>query len=337
MRAIVQSGYGLPEDVLALADVPIPDVGDDEVLVRVQAASMHPDVWHVVRGRPYALRIMGSGLRKPKNRVPGIDAAGQVESIGTNVTRFQPGDEVFGETVRGHQWKNGGAFAEYVSVPEQALAMKPANLTLEQAAAVPTSALIAHQGIRDEGHVQAGQKVLINGAGGGVGVFAVQLAKAYGADVTAVDGTGKLDMLRSIGADHVIDYTKEDFTLGGMGYDLILDIPGNRSFSDLQRVLGDGGTYALIGHEDFDGGGGRWIGRSMVRFIKLLVRAPFGRPEKGKATPPKTKDPLNVLKDFIEAGKLIPVIDRTFPLGQVPEAIRHLESGQSVGKIVITV
>ena len=337
MRAIVQRRYGSPDNVLELRDIDKPAVIEDEVLVRVHATSMHPDVWHVVRGRPYVLRIMGAGLRKPKISVPGTDVAGQVEAVGKNVTQFQPGDEVFGEIVRGHQWKNGGAYAEYASVPEHTLALKPANLTFEQAAAVPTSGLIALQGIRREGQVQPGQKVLINGAGGGVGTFAVQLAKSYGAEVTAVDSTNKLDVLRSIGADHVIDYTQDDFTQTGERYDLILDIPGNRSFSDLRHALADDGKYVLIGHDHFGGAGGRWIGGPLGRILRLVIFAPFGRQRRGQRDATETDNPLAALKELIEAGKVTPAIDTTFPLNEVPQAIRYLEEGQARGKVVITV
>ncbi len=211
MKAIVLDEYGSP-DVLELREIDKPVVGDDEVLVRVHADCLHPDVRHMMRGMPYFLRIIGAGLRMPSNRVPGTDLAGSVEAVGRNVTQFRPGDDVFGENVSGHQWHNGGAFAEYVSAPEDTLALKPARLMFDQAAAVPTSGFIALQGVRDQGHVQPEQKVLINGAGGGVGTFAVQLAKSCGADVTGVDRTEKLDMIRSIGAGHVIDYTQEDFT-----------------------------------------------------------------------------------------------------------------------------
>jgi NADPH:quinone reductase-like Zn-dependent oxidoreductase len=214
MKAIVQDRYG-PPDVLELRDIDKPVVNDGEVLIRVHAASVHPDVWHVLRGLPYVLRIMGAGLLRPKNSIPGTDVAGHVESVGKEVALFQPGDEVFGESVRGHQWHNGGAYAEYVSVPENALALKPANITFEQAAAVPTSGLIALQGLHEYGQVHAGQKVLINGAAGGVGTIAVQLAKAYGAEVTGVDSARKLEMIRSLGADRVIDYAREDFTRSG--------------------------------------------------------------------------------------------------------------------------
>jgi NADPH:quinone reductase-like Zn-dependent oxidoreductase len=336
MKAIVQQEYGSPDEVLELQDIDKPAVKDDEVLVRVHAASVHPDVWHVVRGVPYVLRIMGAGLIKPKNRVPGTDVAGHVESVGRNVKQFQPGSEVFGESVKGHQWHNGGAFAEYVSVPEDALALKPANVTFEQAAAVPTSGFIAIQGIRDQGHVQAGHRVLINGAGGGVGTFAVQLAKAFGADVTGVDSSGKLDMVRSIGADQVIDYMQEDFTQSGKRYDLILDVPGNHSFSALRRALTPKGTYVLIGHDRFGDSGRRWIG-GIGQFLGQLVLSPFVSQRMAPRDSKETKDRLGVLKELIEAGKITPVVDRTYPLSEVPEAIRYLEEGHARGKVVITV
>jgi NADPH:quinone reductase-like Zn-dependent oxidoreductase len=335
MKAIVQERYGSP-DVLELRVVDEPTAGEDQVLVRVRAASIHADVWHVMRGQPYVLRIMGAGLGKPKDRVPGTDLAGHVESVGTNVTRFRPGDEVFGQSLAVNLWRNGGAFAEYAAVSEARFERKPAGLTFEQAAAVPTSGSIAVQGVRDEGRVRPGQRVLINGAGGAVGTFAVQLAKAYGANVTGVDATGKLDALRSIGADRVIDHTREDFTRTGERYDVIIDLPGNHPWSDLRRALTPEGAYVLIGHDQYGGAGHRWFG-SLGRFGKLLVIAPFANqlhPFRGAKDP---GDRLVVLKEFIEDGKLTPVIDRTFQLSEVPEAIRYLESGQAVGKVVITV
>jgi NADPH:quinone reductase-like Zn-dependent oxidoreductase len=334
MKAIVQDKYG-STDVLELKEIDKPVVKDDEVLVRVHAASVHPDVWHAMRGMPYVLRIMGSGLFKPKNPVPGTDMAGHVESVGNKVEQFQPGDEVFGETVTGTQWHSAGAFAEYVSVAEEALALKPANLTFEQAAAVPTSALIALENLRDR--IQPGQKVLINGAGGGLGTFAVQLAKSYGADVTGVDSAAKLDMVHSIGADHVIDYTQEDFTQSGERYDLILDIPGNHSISELRRALTPEGTYVLIGHDRFGASGGRLLGSGIPRFLKLLVLSPFVSQDMGLRLPKGTKEHLVALKELLEAGKVTPVIDRTYPLSEVAEAIRYLEAGHASGKIVITV
>lgn len=336
MKAIVQDAYGSPE-VLELRDIDKPVVGDDEVRLRVRAASVHPDVWHVVRGLPYVLRIMGAGLLRPKNRVPGTDMAGRVESVGKDVRRFGPDDEVFGESVRGYQWNNGGAFAEYVSVPEDALAPKPANLTFEQAAAVPTSGLIALHNLPDAGRLRPGQRVLVNGAGGGVGVFAVQIAKAYGANVTGVDSTRKLEMVRYIGADRVIDYTQEDFTRSGERYDLIFDIPGNLPFSECKRALATEGRYVLIGHDRFGQGAGRWFG-SVPRVLKLVVLSPFvSQLPPPNFSMPNKKDSMTVLKGLLETGKLIPVIDRTYPLAEAPEAIRYLEEGRAQGKIVITV
>jgi NADPH:quinone reductase-like Zn-dependent oxidoreductase len=337
MKAIVQSAYGAPDDVLELREIDRPAIEDDEVLVRVRAASLHPDVWHTVHGVPYVLRIMGAGLRGPKNRVPGIDAAGHVESVGANVKRFRPGDEVFGEIVKGNQWRNGGAYAEYATAPESALALKPARITFEQAAAVPTSALIAHRALRGEGRLRSGQQILINGAGGGVGTFAVQIAKAYGAHVTAVDSTEKLDMLRSIGANRVIDYTQEDFTRSSERYDLILDIASNLSWPDCGRALTPEGTYVLIGHDHFGASSNRWIG-SMGRFLKLLVLSPFDRRIPGvRSFKDPEGDPLAIVSRFIEDGKITPVVDSTFPLSEVVEAIRHMEAGHAQGKIVITV
>jgi NADPH:quinone reductase-like Zn-dependent oxidoreductase len=336
MKAIVQEKYGPPGQVLKLREIDKPEVGDDEVLVRVHAASVHPDVWHVVRGLPYVLRLMGAGLLKPKKRVPGTDLAGHVESVGKNVTQFQQGDEVFGETIKGYQWTNGGAYAEYASVPEGALAPKPANVVFEQAAAVPTSGLIALQNLRDEERPQPGQSVLVNGAGGGVGALAVQIAKAYGANVTGVDDTKKLEMVRSLGADRIIDYTREDFTQSGERYDLIFDIPGNHPFSACRRVLGPDGKYVLIGHDRFGQGAGRWLG-SLPRVLKGVALSPFVSqlPTPNFSTPAK-KDQLVILKDLLEAGKITPVIDRTYPLSEVPEAVRYLEEGHARGKVVIT-
>jgi NADPH:quinone reductase-like Zn-dependent oxidoreductase len=335
MKAIVQHAYGPPDHVLKLQDIEKPVPKDHEVLVRVHAASVHPDVWHVVTGVPHVLRIMGAGLLKPKIKVPGTDVAGHVEAVGKNVTRFQPGDEVFGESVRGIQWHNGGAYAEYVAVREKALALKPANLTFEQAAAVPTSGSIAIQGIHGQGRVRPGHRVLINGAGGAVGAFAVQLAKAAGADVTGVDSAGKLDMVRSLGADRVIDYTKEDFTRRGERYDLILDVPGTHPVSDIRRALTPTGTYVLIGHDRFGASGRRWIG-GIGQFLKLVVLSPFVSQRMAPRESKEIKDRLGFLKELVEAGKLTPVIDRTFPLSEVPEAIRYLAEGHARGRVVIT-
>jgi NADPH:quinone reductase-like Zn-dependent oxidoreductase len=335
MKAIVQNRYG-SADVLELREVDDPVVRDDQLLVRVRAASVHADVWHVMRGVPYVLRIMGAGVRRPKNLVPGTDLAGHVESIGPNVTRFQPGDEVFGQSLVANLWRHGGAFAEYAAVHESRFELKPAGLTFEQAAAVPTSGSLAVQGVRDEGRIQPGQTVLINGAAGAVGSFAVQLAKAYGANVTAVNAAAKLDMLRSIGADRVVEYSKEDFTRRGERYDVILDIAGNHPWPEVRRALTPVGTYVLIGHDQYGAAGHRWFG-SLGRFAKLIVMSPFVRqlhPFRGAKDP---GDRLVILKELIEEGKVTPVIDRTFPLSDVPEAIRYLESGKAVGKVIITV
>lgn len=335
MKAIVQDRYG-SADVFQLREIDVPVPNDDEVLVRVRATSLHPDVWHAMRGVPYILRLMGSGRRRPKNPVPGTDVAGVVESVGRNVTRFHPGDEVFGPTVGANLWGNGGSYAEYAAVSETRLQRKPADLTFEQAASVLTSGPIAVQGVRDEGRVRPGQEVLINGAGGGVGTIAVQLAKAYGADVTAVDAAEKLELLRSIGADRVIDYAEEDFTRSGDRYDVVLDIAGNHAWSDLKRTLTPEGSYVLIGHDHYGASGHRWVG-SLGRFFRLMVIAPFVRqlhPFRGAKDP---GDRLTVLTELIEAGKIVPVMDRTYPLSEAPEAIRHLESGRAQGKIVITI
>ena len=335
VKAIVQNKYGSPDDVLKLSDIDKPVVGDDEVLVRIRAASVHPDVWHVVTGRPYVLRLMGAGLLKPKNPVPGTDLAGLVESVGKNVIRFKPGDEVFGETHLELQWRNGGAFAEYASVPQDALAIKPIGITFEQAAAVPSSGFIALHNLRNGKLIQPGQKVLINGAGGGVGSIAVQLAKAYGARVTGVENTEKLGMVRSLGADQVIDYTQEDFTQRDERYDLIFDVASNLSLASCKRALLPTGIYVLIGHDHFGAAAGRFFG-SLPRMIKLFMLARFTShlPDTSSSIPSKN-DIMTVLKELLESGKLTPVIDRTYPLSEVPEAMRYLQGGRARGKIII--
>ena len=335
MKAIVQDRYG-SSDVLEIRDIDRPTIKDDEVLVRVRASSVHADVWHAMKGVPYVLRAMGSGLRAPKERVPGTDLAGVVESVGKNVTRFRAGDEVFGQSILANLWRNGGAFAEFATVPGAMLEKKPAGLTFEQAAAVPTSGSLAVQHVRDEGRVQPGQRVLINGAGGAVGSFAVQLAKAWGTHVTGVDAPGKLDMLRSIGADEVLDYTREDFTRRDERYDFILDIAGNHPWSEAKRALTSDGTYVLSGFDQYGSSGHRWFG-SLGRFAKLILISAFVphlHPFRGMKDP---GDRLVVLEKLIEAGNITPVVDKTFPLSEVVEAVRYLESGEARGKIVITV
>jgi NADPH:quinone reductase-like Zn-dependent oxidoreductase len=323
VKAIVQDAYGSP-DVLQLRDIDPPTVGDDEALVRVHAAGVDQGVWHLMAGLPYLVRIAGVGLRAPKNPVRGVDVAGRVEAVGGNVTGFQPGDEVFG-TCR-------GSFAEYACARADRLAPKPASLTFEQAAAVAVSGCTALQAVRDRGKVQPGQRVLIIGAGGGVGTFAVQLAKAFGAEVTGVCSTAKMDLVRSIGADHVIDYTRDDFADGRNRYDVILDIAGNRSLSQLRRALVREGTLVLVGGEE----GGRWFG-GIDRQLRALVLSPFVRQKLGTWIATQPKEDLEALRELLEAGKVAPVVDRTFPLSEVPEAIRYLRDGRARGKVVITV
>ncbi len=320
MKAIVQEKYGSPDEVLELKDIDQPVVQDEEVLVRVHAAPISGDLWHIMRGLPYLAR-MATGLLKPKSRVPGYDMAGRVEAVGKNVTQFQPGDDVFG-------WC-AGAYAEYVAVSEGALALKPTNLTLEQAAAVPISAFTALQGLRDKGRVQPGQKVLITGASGGVGTFAVQLAKSFGAEVTAVCSTRNVDLVRSIGADHAIDYTQEDFAQSGQRYDLMLDIYGNPSLSDCRRVLTPNGTLVFAG-----GTGGRWF-MGTDRWLRALLLSPFVSQKMRPSVHTDSKEDLLVLKDLIEAGKVTPVVGRHYPLSEIREAIRSLEEGHA-GKVVLT-
>jgi NADPH:quinone reductase-like Zn-dependent oxidoreductase len=335
MKAVVQEGYG-SLDALQVQEVEKPAPGDDEVLVRVRAASVHPDVWHVVSGRPHVLRLMGAGFFKPKNPIPGTDMAGVVEAVGKNVTRFQLGDEVFGETIGSMQWINGGAYAEYATAAEECLALKPANVTFEQAASVPTSGYIALLNLAEVRQLGPGQEVLVNGAGGGVGALALQLAKAYGARVTAVDSTKKLSLLRELGADEVIDYTRENFTERGVRYDLIFDIPGNYPFSECRRALTTEGRYVLIGHEKFGESGKRTLGL-IPHFFKLMFLSLFVKQlPKPNFSMPSKKDTMAVFRELLEAGKITPVIDRTYPLSEASEAIRYLMEGEPQGRVVIT-
>jgi len=323
MKAILQHAYG-SADVLELREIDKPESNDGEVLLRIHAAGVDPGVWHLMTGRPYLVRAMGFGLRAPKVRVRGRDVAGVVESIGGNVTRFKAGDEVFGTAE--------GSFAEYVCAREDRLAPKPANLSFEQVAAVPISGLTALQGLRDAGKIEPGQKVLVIGAAGGVGSFAVQIAQAYGAEVTGVCSTNKMDLVRSIGASHVIDYTREDFADGPRRYDVILDTAGNRSLTHLRRALTPKGTLVIVGGE---GGGGRWLGG----FDRQIFRAPLLSIFVGQTMRPlvstESLNDLLALKELIEAGKVTPVIDRTYPLSQAPEAIRYVAEGHARGKVVI--
>ncbi len=336
MKAIVQKKYGSPDD-LNLREVPKPAVGDDEVLVQVRAASLHPDVWHVVTGQPYVVRLMGPGVFKPKHPIPGTDMAGIVESVGKSVTQFRQGDAVFGETIRTNQWTNGGAFAEYVSVHQDLLALKPDNVTFEQAASVPTSGFITLLNLRGASLVRPGQRVLVNGAGGGVGSLALQVAKAYGAHVTAVDSTSKLSMLRSLGADQVMDYTQEDFTRRGARYDLIFDVPGNHRFSACKRALQPGGRYVLIGHDGFGVSGKRFFGL-LPRFFSLIFLSLFVKQLRlGRSSIPSRTDAMDVLRELLDAGKITPIIDSTYPLSETREALRHMIEDELKGKVIITV
>jgi NADPH:quinone reductase-like Zn-dependent oxidoreductase len=322
MRAIVLDRYG-PPDVLHLSDVEQPIAGEDDVLLRVHAASAFIGDWHVMTGLPYLGRL-ALGLRRPKARVRGQDVAGRVEAVGKDVTGFQPGDEVFGTC--------DGSFAEYATARPDKVAPKPANLTFEQAATVPTTGSTALQGLRDVGKVGPGQKVLIIGAAGGVGSFAVQIAKAFGAHATGVCSTTKVDLVRSIGADDVIDYTRDDFAETGQRYDLILDTAGNRSVSHLRRALAPRGTLVIGGGE----GGGRWFG-GIDRQLRALMLSPFVPQKLGTFIAKINSEDLIVLKELIQAEKITPVIGGTYPLSEVPDAIRQLGEGHGRGKIVIDV
>jgi NADPH:quinone reductase-like Zn-dependent oxidoreductase len=324
MLAVVQDTYGSSQ-VLKLERVDRPTIGDDDVLVRVRAAGVHIGDWHMMTGQPYLMRIMGYGLRAPKARVRGIDVAGTVEALGKNVTQFQVGDDVFGTC--------DGAFAEYARARADRLVRKPANLTFEQAAAVPTSSVTALHGLRKVGEIQAEQKVLIIGASGGVGMFAVQIAKALGAHVTGVCSTSKMDLVRGLGADRVIDYTREDFTRSGERYDLILDTGGNRSLSQLRRALTSKGTLVMVGGE----GGNRWIGDGVMRSLRAVVVSGFVRQRLRPMLAQPNDADLRVVTELIESGRVAPIVDRTYALSDGPQAMRHLEEGRARGKIVITV
>lgn len=335
MKAIVQERYGVPDEVLQLREIDRPVPRDDEVLVRVRAASVHVDVWHVVTGWPYVLRLMGSGVRRPGQPVPGTDLAGHVESIGRAVTRFRTGDEVFGDAA-GVGWWNGGAYAEYAAVRADRLALKPANVTFEQAAAVPTSGFIVLHNLRRLGRLAAGQHVLINGAGGSVGMLAVQVAKADGATVTGVDRTEKLEMIRSLGANDVVDYTREDVTRGDDRYDLVLDVASTLSLADCNRVLTPAGVYVLVGHDHYGTASGRLLG-SVPRLLGLMARAPFNRhlPRPSFRLPSQSES-MEALRVLLESGAVTPIVGRTFRLDDVPAALRCMQEGGVRGRVVIT-
>ncbi|MEO8044714.1 MAG: NAD(P)-dependent alcohol dehydrogenase [Spartobacteria bacterium] len=323
MKAIVYCDFG-PPDVLRFEEIEKPVPNDNQVLIKVRAASVNPYDWHFMRGVPYVMRL-DAGLRKPKDIRLGGDVAGQIEAVGKNVMQFKPGDEVFGLC--------SGAFAEYC-LGRSKLALKPSNMSFEQAASVPVAAVTALQSLRDKGKLQRGQKVLINGASGGVGTFAVQIAKSFGANVTGVCSGRNAEMVRSLGADQVIDYTKEDFSKGPQRYDLILDCVGTQPLSGFRGVLTPKGTCVLIG-----GGGpneGRWVG-ALSRPIKALILSPFISQRIGMMIADVNRDDLNVLRDLMQSGKVTPVIDRRYELSEVPAAIRYLEEGHARGKVVISV
>ena len=320
MKAIVYTQYGSP-DVLQFKEVERPTPKDNEVLVKVHAASVNAADWHLLRGKPFLVRLMGFGLLKPKNKILGSDIAGRVEAVGRNVKQFQPGDEVFG-SIR-------GGFAEYVCAREDSLVLKPANISFEEAAAVPIAAVTALQGLRDKGRIQPGQKVLINGASGGVGTFAVQIAKSFGTEVTAVCSTRNVDMVRSIGADQIIDYTQEDFTKNRQRYDLILAANGYHPISDYKRALSPRGTYVMSG------------GSSMAQLFQAMLLGPVismtGSKKMGNLMAKLNQKDLVFMEELLERGKVVPVIERRYPLCEVPEAIRYVEEGHAQGKVVITV
>lgn len=322
MKAIVRTRYGSP-DVLRLSEVERPVPKDDEVLVKIHAASVNALDWHLMRGKPFLARTGGNGLRKPKDQRLGVDFAGRVEAVGSNVTRLHVGDEVVGSRM--------GAFAEYVCSAENKVVPKPANLSFEAAAAVPVAALTALQGLRDCGQIQPGQQVLINGASGGVGTFAVQIAKAFGADVTAVCSTANVDMARAIGVDHVVDYTREDFTQSGRRYDLILGVNGYHPISAYRRALRPDGVYVMAGASN---------AHLMQALLQVMLLGPVvskaGRQKVRSFIAKITHEDLVFVKELLEAGKVVPVIDRRYPLSEAADAIRYLEAGHARGKVVIT-
>ncbi len=325
MKAIVYCDYGVANLKLEEIEKPVPN--DDQILVRVRAASVNPYDWHFIEGTPYVVRAMGVGLRKPKDTRLGVDFAGTIEAVGKNVTEFKPGDEVFGG--------KGGAFAEYVC-PRAAgsVALKPPSVTFEQAASMNIAGITALQAVRDKGKVQPGQTVLINGASGGVGTFAVQIAKSFGADVTGVCSTRNIDLVRSLGAGHVIDYTKEDFTKSDQKYDVILDNVANHSLADCRRVLKPNGVYVLIGGGGADDQG---LLGGLAKALKAALLTKFVSQKMGMMMADPSNKDLTLLADMMQSGKLKPVIDRTYKLEQVPDAIRYVEQGHARGKVVITV
>lgn len=321
MRAVVQDEYGSP-DRLRVAEVDVPVPGPGEVLVRVRAAGVNPLDWHFVRGTPYFMRLM-EGLREPEKKVRGVDVAGRVEAVGPNVTEFEPGDAVFGEAM--------GSFAEYATASVAKLAPKPDALTFDEAATLPTAGVTALAAFREEAPLRSGQRALINGASGGVGTFAVQIARSFGAEVAGVCSTRNVDLVRSLGADRVFDYTQEDFTLSGERYDVVLDLVGNRSPRELRRVLAPGGTLLLV-----SAGGGQWLG-PLVDIVRAVAVSQFADHHAGWFVCEVTRADLEALAELVDAGDVRPVIDRTYPLADAPEALRYVEEGHASGKVVVSV
>lgn len=338
MRAIVQERYGPHAEVLELREIPDPVAGPGQVLVRVRATSVHADVWHAVHGIPYIMRLAGSGLRGPRQGVPGTDLAGEVVAAGPGASRFEPGDRVYGEVTRSvNLWANAGAFAEFAAVDETLLAVIPDHLSFVEAASVPTAAMIALANLRDQGRVRAGQRVLVNGAGGSVGVWAVQLAKALGAHVTAVDGPAKLDLLRDLGADVVIDYTEQDFTHAGVRYDIVFDIVSQAPFRQVRRALEPDGTFVLIGHDQYGKSRHHVLG-SLARMMPLLAISPVVRQLPGIRSGPGREENLASITNLLADRRIRPVVDdRTFPLDEVVAAMDHLTTGSAKGRVVLVV
>lgn len=333
MKAVIHRAYGAPDAVLSVQTVKPPVPKDGEILVRVRAASMHPDVWHVIVGYPFVLRLMGNGVRRPKRRIPGTDLSGVVESAGRNVTRFKAGDEVFGESAN-FGWVNGGAYAELVAASQDCFAVKPKNVTFEQAAAVPTAGTIALSNLGGVKRPTA-RNVLINGAGGCMGPIAVQIAKADGAHVTAVDCAEKLPMLRSLGADRVIDYRQEDYLQNGERYDFIMDVASIRSPGEYQHALTTGGTYIPIGHAHYDSTRRPILG-DMPYFVGLLLRMLLDPQKRRDFKMIKKPEAMAIFSELLESGKLTPIVARTFALDEVPAALRWMREGHTPGRAVIT-
>jgi NADPH:quinone reductase-like Zn-dependent oxidoreductase len=335
VRAVVQERYG-SLDELVVRDVPRPVPGRGEVLVRVRAASANPDVWHVVVGRPWVLRLMGNGIRRPGNSIPGTDMAGVVEAVGPHAERFRRGDEVFGETIRTHQWTNGGAYAELVCAREEWLAAKPSGIGFEEAASTPTSGYIALLNLRGASLSGPGCRLLVNGAAGGVGSIALQVARARGAHVTAVDHTKKLELLHSLGADEVVDYTREDFTRSGARWDLIFDVPGNHPVAECLAMLRPGGRYVLIGHDAYGASRKPLLGQ-LPRMIGVIFRSLSDeRLRLGRDNVPSRDEAMSMLGGFLESGALTPTIDSTYPLERAGEALRHMAEDDLLGKVIVT-